>query len=78
MNIILKAIINFIKDIIGKLAYKKQISTLVEKQQKLEKEIVNSKSKANDLKQKLKEIPKEKNAKDAADFVKNFINKGRK
>jgi hypothetical protein len=78
VNIILKAIINFIKDIIGKLAYKKQISTLVEKQQKLEKEIVNSKSKANDLKQKLKEIPKEKNAKDAADFVKNFINKGRK
>ena len=78
MNIILKAIINFIKDIIGKLAYKKQISTLVEKQQKLEKEIVNSKSKANDLKQKLKEIPKDKNAKDAADFVNNFINKGRK
>ncbi len=78
MNIILKAIINFIKDIIGKLAYKKQINTLVQKQKSLEKDIVSSKTKTNELKKKLKEVPKEKNAKEAADFVKNFIDKGRK
>ena len=32
MNIILKAIINFIKDIIGKIAYNKQISDLKQKE----------------------------------------------
>ena len=78
MNIILKAIINFIKDIIGKIAYNRQISTLEDKQKDLEADIVDSKDKVKDLKEKLKEVPKEKNAKEAADFVKNFINKGRK
>ena len=78
MNIILKAILNFIKSIISKIAYNKQISVLENKQEQLEKDIINSKNKAKELKETLKEVPKEKNAKDAADFVKNFINKGRK
>ena len=78
MNVILKAIINFIKDIISKIAYNRQISVLEDKQEELEKDILNSKEKAKDLEEKLKEVPKEKNAKDAANFVKDFINKGRK
>ena len=78
MNIIIKAILNFIKSIISKIAYNRKISALEDKQQQLEKDVDNSKVKVKELKEKLKEVPKEKNAKEAADFVKNFINKGRK
>ena len=47
----------------------------LDKQQQLEKVVGDSKAKAKELRDKLKEVPKDKNAKDAADFVKNFINK---
>ena len=81
MNIILKAIINFIKDIIGKMAYNKQISNLEQQQEKLEKDIDNSKEKSKKLKEKLKTSTAPlRDAKDAADYVKNFLKdeKGRK
>lgn len=78
MNIILKAILNFIKSIIGKIAYNRQMSALEDVQKNLEQDILDSKTKANNLRKKLKEVPKDKNAKEASDFVKNFINKGRK
>ena len=78
MNIILKAILNFIKSIIGKIAYNRQMSALEDVQKNLEQDILDSKTKAKNLRKKLKEVPKDKNAKEASDFVKNFINKGRK
>ena len=81
MNIILKAIINFIKDIIGKLAYNRQISNLEQQQEKLEKNIDISKEKSKKLKEKLKTSTAPlRDAKDAADYVKNFLKdeKGRK
>ena len=81
MNIILKAIINFIKDIIGKMAYNKKMSNLNEKQEKLKEDIVKSKEKSKNLKEKLKTSTAPlRDAKDAADYVKDFLkdNKGRK
>tara|TARA_Y100001938_G_C8088584_1_gene433635 strand:- start:1474 stop:1710 length:237 start_codon:yes stop_codon:yes gene_type:complete len=78
VNPILKAVINIIKTIISKIVYNKKISSLETKQKELESAISSSKEKTKKLKEKLKEVPKEKDAKDASDFVKNFINKGRK
>ena len=73
MNIILKAIINFIKDIIGKMAYNKQISDLKHQETILKEKVNDSKEKAKSLKDKLKEKPESKDAKDAKQFLKNFL-----
>lgn len=81
MNIILKAIINFIKDIIGKMAYNKQMNNLKQQEEKLKENIGKSKEKSKNLKQKLKTSTAPlKDAKDAADYVKDFLkdDKGRK
>lgn len=77
MNPILKAVINIIKTIISKIVYNKKISALEDKQQIIEEKIVDSKEKAKKLKKKLGTTapPKEKNAKEAADYIKNFIEK---
>ena len=73
MNIILKAIINFIKDIIGKIAYNKQISDLKQKETILKEKVNDSKQKAKNLKDKLKEKPVSRDAKDAKQFLKDFL-----
>jgi len=73
MNIILKAIINFIKDIIGKMAYNKQISDLKQKEAVLKDKVKDSKEKAQNLKDKLKENPVSRDAKDAKQFLKKFL-----
>jgi peptide methionine sulfoxide reductase MsrA len=81
VNIILKAIINFIKDIIGKMAYNKQMNNLKQQEEKLKENIGKSKEKSKNLKQKLKTSTAPlKDAKDAADYVKDFLkdDKGRK
>tara|TARA_Y100000034_G_scaffold36485_1_gene44914 strand:+ start:1619 stop:1855 length:237 start_codon:yes stop_codon:yes gene_type:complete len=75
---ILKVIFNFIKTIINKIIYNNKINTLLDVQKELEKDIINSKEKVEDLKDKLKEDVEMKDAKEAEDFIKNFINKGRK
>ena len=73
MNIILKAIINFIKAIIGKMAYNKQISDLKKKEDILKDKVKESKQKAKSLKDKLKQKPVSKDAKDAKQFLKDFL-----
>jgi peptide methionine sulfoxide reductase MsrA len=81
VNIILKAIINFIKDIIGKMAYNKQMNNLKQQEEKLKENIGKSKEKSKNLKQKLKTSTAPlKDAKDAAEYVKDFLkdDKGRK
>ncbi len=78
MKSILKVIFNFIKTIINKIIYNNKINTLLDVQKELEKDIINSKEKVEDLKDKLKEDVEMKDAKEAEDFIKNFINKGRK
>ena len=73
MNIILKAIINFIKDIIGKIAYNRQIASLEAQEDILKNKVKDSKEKTKHLKDKLKEKPVSKDAKDAKQFLKDFL-----
>jgi predicted ribonuclease toxin of YeeF-YezG toxin-antitoxin module len=75
---ILKVIFNFIKTIINKIIYNNKINTLLDVQKELETDIMDSKDKVEDLKDKLEEDVEMKDAKEAEDFIKNFINKGRK
>ncbi len=78
MKSILKVIFNFIKTIINKIIYNNKINTLLDVQKELETDIMDSKDKVEDLKDKLEEDVEMKDAKEAEDFIKNFINKGRK